>query len=159
MARRIDSHSLVQVLGAHGLNLWDESSGFEDTGLSLPVSYDTFVKLELTRGEGPAREVLTGDRTGTIDSSREPVFLRPFEFLAQPADCTLEVSVVSTVSLGKGHFRDKTIGVVSLRPSDLAQCPDGRVRTRRFSWLLLPYSDIMHLSLSCSVTMLRCWIA
>lgn len=118
-----------QVLEAHGLSLWNESSGFEAPAysLGLPVSYDTFVKLKLTSGEGPARAVHEEARTGTITGSREPVFLRQFEFLAQPAQRTLEVSVVNTAYVGRGRIQDKTIGVTSLRPCDLAQCPGGQV--------------------------------
>lgn len=122
-----------QVLEAHSLSLWDESSGFAPPlyTLGLPPTYDTFVKLKLTSGRGAERLVHQEERTGTIEGSRDPMFLRSFEFLAQPASRSLEVRVVNTAFVGKGRIQDKVIGEVSLLLSDVAQCPGSKVSLRR----------------------------
>lgn len=121
------------MVEAHGLSLWDESSGFAPPPytLGLPPSYDTFVKLKLTSGRGATRLVHQEERTGTIEGSRDPQFLRSFEFLAQPASRALEVRVVNTAFVGKGRIQDKVIGEVSLLLSDVAQCPGGKVSYHR----------------------------
>lgn len=118
------------MLDAHGLSLWDETNGYGPAAytLGLPDSYDTHARVLLTSGAGETRVVHEEVRTGTVEGSRAPTYLREFEFLAQPASRTLEVQVVNTVNMGKGRFQDKVVGVVEVPPRDLARCPGGQVR-------------------------------
>eukprot|EP00892_Ulva_mutabilis_P003576 jgi/Ulvmu1/1590/UM111_0018.1 len=117
------------VLEAHGLSLWDESSGFGPPAytLGLPDSYDTHVRLRLVSGSGSTRVVHQQVRTGIAEHSRDPLYLREFEFLAVPLARTLEVVVVNDVNVGKGRFQDKVIGVVVVQLADLARCTDSRL--------------------------------